>query len=122
MSETPEMRRGYMLLWQKVQLVRYSLKTSQKGRVASEGIKLSKKAFTEPNLPSKVIAEKDGVKIVYYTKGGDHGPPHVHVKGGGLRLELEVAGKPLRNNPSLSSQQSDVISQFKSEINKAKKK
>lgn len=97
-------------------------KSGQEGKVASEGIQASKKAFTEPTLPPKIIVEQDGVKIVHYTKSGDHGPPHVHVKGGGTETRIGSAGKPLRNNPALTAQQSDVVSQFKSEINKAIKK
>ncbi|AVF37585.1 RHS repeat-associated core domain-containing protein [Rahnella sikkimica] len=42
-------------------------------------------SFTEPNLPPKVVAQQGDITIVHYTRSGDHGPAHLHVKGGGLK-------------------------------------
>ncbi|PWG77922.1 RHS repeat domain-containing protein, partial [Pararcticibacter amylolyticus] len=78
-----------------------------------------KKGLTEPTLPPKTIAESDGVKIVHYTRSGDHGPPHAHVMGGGKETKIGQAGRPIKGSPELTKQQADVISQYKAEIRKA---
>ncbi|TLV03582.1 RHS repeat domain-containing protein [Dyadobacter luticola] len=79
-------------------------------------------AITEPILPPKTIVSKDGVNIVHYTKSGDHGPPHLHVKGGGPETKIGQNGKPLRNNPSLTFEQQSIVSDSKKEIKNAIKK
>jgi hypothetical protein len=89
--------------------------------VVEEGKVLArtKGAFTEPKLPSKTVAKGEGVEIVHYTKSGDHGPPHLHVKGGGTETRIGQAGKPLANNPALTAQQQAVVKDNKSAIRKA---
>jgi len=94
-------------------------KTSTEATTTSQASQSLKKALTEPTLPPKIIAQQDGVKIVHYTRSGDHGPPHVHVIGGGKETRIGQAGKPLKNNPKLSTQQEAVVSENKSEIKKA---
>ena len=53
---------------------------------------------TAPTLPPKVIAKEGEVEIVHYTRSGDHGPPHVHVRGGGPETRIEV--NPWSETPS----------------------
>ncbi|MET0463518.1 MAG: DUF6443 domain-containing protein [Chitinophagaceae bacterium] len=84
--------------------------TKQKGKI------------TEPTLPDKTIVAKDGVEIVHYTKSGDHGPPHMHVKGGGKETKIGQNGKPVKGSPELTTQQSNVVDEFKAEIRSAAKK
>jgi len=81
-----------------------------------------KGALTEPTLPPKTLASKDGIDIVHYTKSGDHGPPHVHVKGGGAETRIGQNGKPLKNNPSLTTDQQSVVNDYKKDIKNAVKK
>jgi hypothetical protein len=56
------------------------------------------------------------VEIVHYTKSGDHGPPHLHVKGGGSETKIGQNGKPIKGSPELTSQQQAVVQEFKPEI------
>lgn len=63
------------------------------------------------DLPPRVVAQQDGVKIEHYYHGGegpDHGPPHMHVLGGD-EVKIGQNGWPLKNEPKLSARQRDVI-------------
>ncbi len=64
---------------------------------------------TEPTLPPKMIVSKEGVTIQHYTRSGDHGPAHLHVKGQGAETRIGQAGKPLKGEPPLSSTQAQVV-------------
>jgi RHS repeat-associated protein len=75
--------------------------------------------ITEPELPKKTVAAKGEVEVVHYTKSGDHGPPHLHVKGGGPETKIGQAGKPLKGEPPLTSTQRGLVEEAKSEIRKA---
>ncbi len=74
---------------------------------------------TEPNLPSKTIANERGVEIVHYTRSGDHGPPHLHVLGGGPETKIGQAGRVLDGSPELTAIQELVVATNKSAIRKA---
>ena len=76
---------------------------------------------TEPNLPDKKIVDKDGVVVEHYTRSGDHGPPHMHVKGEGSSTKIGQNGKPIKGASELSSKQSQVVESSKKEIRKAGK-
>jgi RHS repeat-associated protein len=78
--------------------------------------------FTEPTLPDKTIVNENGVKVEHYTKSGDHGPPHAHVKGGGPSTKIGQNGKPLRGSSELSARQQQVINNNKATIRSAIKK
>ena len=75
--------------------------------------------FTEPTLPPKTIVKENGVEIVHYTKSGDHGPPHVHVKGGGAETKIGQNGNPIKNSPELTTTQQQVVTGNKQTIRKA---
>jgi hypothetical protein len=77
--------------------------------------------ITEPDLPQKTIVSEDGVEIQHYTRSGDHGPPHLHVKGKGPETKIGQAGKPLDGSPELTPAQMRVVSENKSAIRKAVK-
>lgn len=77
--------------------------------------------YTEPTLPSKTIADNGDVKAQHYTRGGDHGPPHVHIKGGGKEAKVGQNGKPVDGSTLTSTQQS-FVDEFKSDIRSALKK
>jgi hypothetical protein len=62
------------------------------------------------------------VKIQHYTKSGDHGPAHMHVKGGGPEVKIGQNGKPIKGSPSPTSTQQSVIDANKSTIRKAARK
>ncbi|MBF7994835.1 RHS domain-containing protein [Rahnella sp. SAP-29] len=74
--------------------------------------------FTEPNLPPKVVAQQGDIAIVHYTRSGDHGPAHLHVKGGGPETKIGQAGKPIKGSPVPTSKQQAVIDANKSTIRK----
>ena len=97
-------------------------KTQPDAATTGATAKVARGALTEPTLPPKIIAQQDGVKVVHYTKSGDHGPPHAHVIGGGKETRIGQAGKPLKGNSALTTQQADVVSQYKAEIRNAIKK
>jgi hypothetical protein len=65
--------------------------------------------YTEPTLPPKTIAKENGVEIVHYTKSGDHGPPHLHVKGGGPETKIGGNGNPIDGSPELTTTQRQVV-------------
>ncbi|WP_339507046.1 RHS repeat domain-containing protein [Pseudomonas sp. EA_15y_Pfl1_P102] len=75
--------------------------------------------FTEPALPPKLIAQHGDVKIVHYTRSGDHGPAHLHVKGGGKETKIGQAGKPIKGAPTSTSEQQAAIDANKSAIRKS---
>lgn len=75
-------------------------------------------AFTAPKLPNKTVAEGGGVRIEHYTRSGDHGPAHLHVKGGGPETRIGQNGKPLKNNPELTAAQRELVEGNKSLIRK----
>ena len=65
--------------------------------------------FTEPHLPPKTIASSDGVTIDHYTRSGDHGPPHLHIKGGGAETRIGQMGRAIDGSPVPTPQQQRVI-------------
>ncbi|HTN07940.1 DUF4160 domain-containing protein [Agriterribacter sp.] len=75
--------------------------------------------ITEPTLPAKTIESVDGIDIVHYTRSGDHGPAHVHVKGGGAETKIGQNGKPIKGSPELTSKQAQVVQDLKPEIRKS---
>lgn len=75
--------------------------------------------ITEPDLPPKTIVNQDGIEIVHYTRSGDHGPAHLHVKGGGAETKIGQAGKPIEGSPALTSRQQAVVAANKPAIRKA---
>src|SRR5690554_3839433 len=77
---------------------------------------------TPPTLPPKSIAKNGDIEIMHYTKSGDHGPAHMHVKGGGKEIRIGQNGKPLKGEPELSGAQQKMIKENKSAIRKAGKK
>ncbi|MFE8103321.1 RHS repeat-associated core domain-containing protein [Brenneria goodwinii] len=74
--------------------------------------------YTEPDLPPKVVAKQGDVEIVHYTRSGDHGPAHLHVKGGGPETKIGQAGRPIKGSPSLTSKQQAVVDANRSVIRK----
>jgi RHS repeat-associated protein len=64
---------------------------------------------TAPELPAKTIVKEGEVTIEHYTRSGDHGPPHLHVKGGGPETRIGQNGKPLSGDPELTLTQRVVV-------------
>ncbi|WP_162687618.1 RHS repeat-associated core domain-containing protein [Bradymonas sediminis] len=48
---------------------------------------------TPPTLPPKSVAKSGDIEIIHYTKSGDHGPAHMHVKGGGKEVRIGQNGR-----------------------------
>ena len=75
------------------------------------------------SLKDATIVREDGVTIRIIP--GDHGPPHAHVQGGGDETRIGQNGKPIGNDPELSSKQEAVvranIATIRKEIGKAMK-
>lgn len=78
--------------------------------------------YTEPKLPPKTVADDGQIRAEHYTRSGDHGPPHVHVKGGGAETKVGQNGKPTEGAPELTAAQQKFVTEFKSEIRSALKK
>lgn len=76
-------------------------------------------AITEPDLPAKTIASDGDVEISHYTRSGDHGPAHLHVKGGGPETKIGQAGKPLDGASELTSSQKKVVEANKAKVRKS---
>lgn len=76
-------------------------------------------AITEPNLPPKTIAEGGGVRIVHYTRSGDHGPAHLHVSGRGADTRIGQNGRPLSGDPTLSAKQQELVDSNRGAIRRA---
>jgi len=75
---------------------------------------------TVNGLPDKTIGSNKNGKIEHYYGSGDHGPPHVHVidkKGNVTRVGQN--GKPLKGDPELNKDQSQLVNQFKKDIRKS---
>jgi hypothetical protein len=75
--------------------------------------------FTEPKLPPKTVASEGEVSIEHYTRSGDHGPPHLHVKGGGPETKIGQAGKPIEGAPELTPAQQAVVEDNRAAIRRA---
>ena len=73
-------------------------------------------ARTEPTLPGKTIVAEEGVTVQHYTRSGDHGPAHLHVRGEGAETRIGQNGKPMKGDPPLSATQAQVVQQNKSTI------
>ena len=73
----------------------------------------------KPKLPKKRIVDEKGVYIEHYTRSGDHGPAHLHVRGGGREVKIGQNGKPLKGEPELSPQQKKVVENNIKEIRKS---
>jgi hypothetical protein len=91
---------------------------AQYGGAATRAVKQGGK-ITEPNLPAKTIVKEGDVEIVHFTRSGDHGPPHLHVRGGGPETKIGQAGKPIKGSPELTATQARVVESSKSLIRKA---
>lgn len=70
----------------------------------------------------KVLGKKDGVEVKSYGSNDVHKPAHAHIKGGGKEVRIGPNGKPLKNQPELSTKQNKVVEHFKKEIRKELKK
>jgi RHS repeat-associated protein len=66
-------------------------------------------SLTEPTLPPKTIVQEGEVSIEHYARSGDHGPAHLHVKGGGPETRIGQNGKPLKGDPELTPTQRLVV-------------
>jgi hypothetical protein len=75
--------------------------------------------YTEPELPPKTIVDEGGVSVEHYTRSGDHGPPHAHVKGGGPETKIGQNGKAIDGSPDPTPTQRRVIDNNRSVISKA---
>jgi hypothetical protein len=51
--------------------------------------------YTEPDLPDRVVVRHGLVTIEHFYRSGDHGPPHLHVSGGGTASRSEVTRRLL---------------------------
>jgi hypothetical protein len=72
-----------------------------------------------PALPARILAQEGEVTVEHYFRGGDHGPAHAHVNGGGQTTRIGPKGHPLRGNPPLSAAQQKVVRNNANDIRKA---
>jgi RHS repeat-associated protein len=64
------------------------------------------------------IADENGVQIISHGSNDRHKPAHVHVIGGGKETRIGANGKPLKNQPELTTKQKAVVVNHKKEIRK----
>src|SRR5690606_11836945 len=64
---------------------------------------------TATNLPRSVIAIQAEAQAIHRYRGGDHGPAHAHIQGGGPTTRIGPRGYPLRGDPPLTSTQQSVV-------------
>jgi RHS repeat-associated protein len=76
-------------------------------------------ALTEPKMPDSTIGKEGGVEIRHNYKGGDHGPPHFHVKGNGPDNKIGQMGKPLDPTKPLTPAQERLVEKYLPQIRKA---
>jgi hypothetical protein len=74
---------------------------------------------TGPQLPPKSVVKENGIEITHYTRSGDHGPAHLHVRGGGPETKIGQAGKPIDGAKELTPAQRIVVQKHKSVIRKS---
>jgi RHS repeat-associated protein len=76
-------------------------------------------ATTEPTLPDREIVSEDGVTVEHYYRGDEHGPAHMHVRGGGPPTRIGPNGRPLRGDAELTRVQARVVNRNLSAIRRA---
>ncbi|WP_305039434.1 RHS repeat-associated core domain-containing protein, partial [Frankia sp. Cj5] len=64
--------------------------------------------YNRPNHAGTIV-NQDGVRVVIHTR--DHPPPHAHVIGRGDETRIGQNGKPILDDPKLSSEQQKVINE-----------
>lgn len=71
-----------------------------------------------PGRAGTTIAKKNGVTVKSHGTNDAHKPAHAHVQGGGKEVRIGPNGKPLKNEPQLSTKQTKVVKEFKKQIRK----
>jgi hypothetical protein len=78
--------------------------------------------YTEPDLPGRVIVYDGAIVVEHFYRGGDHGPPHLHVSGGGTATRIGQNGRPLQGDLPLTASQQETIEENRALIRKALRK
>ncbi len=78
--------------------------------------------FTEPDLPDRIIVRHGPVTIEHFYRSGDHGPPHLHVSGGGAPTWIGQNGRPLAGDLPLTAVQQQTIDASRTAIRKSLRK
>jgi hypothetical protein len=73
-------------------------------------------------LPPSVVARENGVTTRHNYTSGDHGPPHLHVVGGGRSTRIGQKGKPIDGSSELTAAQRVVVAGNRSRIRSTVKK
>jgi hypothetical protein len=77
-------------------------------------------AFTEPELPPKVIAEENGVRFEQNYRSDDHAPAHTHViEDGTQQTKIRRDGSPLPGEAPMSPKQRAVYERNKQQIQRS---
>jgi hypothetical protein len=80
------------------------------------------RVITEPDLPSRTIAESGEVRIQHNYRSNDHPPAHVHIRGGGPEVRVGKNGRPIGGDPAPTAVQQEVIDANKGAIRRATSK
>jgi hypothetical protein len=79
--------------------------------------------FTEPRMPPNPVVRVGNIEIRYHLgfQGGriEHGPPHLHVVGGGTEKTIGQNGFPTDRSPQLTSQEREIVQRYKRVIRRA---
>ena len=68
------------------------------------------------------MVNENGVKVQHYTRSGDQGPPHLHVKGNGPETKIGQNEKPIKGSPELTAEQAKVVTENKAVIRQTARK
>jgi hypothetical protein len=81
-------------------------------------------AHNAPGLPPSGISDVGGVEIGHNYHGGDHAPPHVHVREDGQRTDAKVGqnGKPIPGSRDLTPKERKAVKENKGKIRSCLKK
>lgn len=82
--------------------------------------------FTEPQLPENPVVQVGKIEFRYHlgSEGGriEHGPPHLHVVGGGVEKTIGQNGFPTDRSPALTRQEREIVQQYRRVIRRVVRK
>ncbi|HVC94445.1 MAG TPA: hypothetical protein VND64_12180 [Pirellulales bacterium] len=73
-------------------------------------------------MPDRTVVVEGTVVIEHFYRGGDHGPPHLHVSGGGGTTRIGQNGAPIEHDPELTAEEANVVKSHLKVIRKTVRK
>ncbi|NVO11007.1 MAG: hypothetical protein HXX16_13685 [Bacteroidales bacterium] len=92
--------------------------TTAAGAVITTTTTLNMSAGYNYGRAGTTIAKENGVTIKTHGTNDAHKPAHAHVEGEGQTTRIGPKGKPLKDQPSLTTKQNKVVQKYQKEIRK----